>query len=556
MNEAINTRATALLKAQIEKLKKENHFLEFKSNYQDAKKLGEYISALSNGACLDRESFGYLYFGIDDETLEVKGTTFDVSKVKAKGNQALELYLRQYITPKVNFQIEEFLYEGRQRVVVFRIPAARFEPTCFMQRAYVRVDSHVTELAPYVEWVRAIYNSNVDWTAEVVEGATIDDLDADAIRIARDGYKQRFPELASEVDAWKDEVFLDKAKLTVDGHVTRATLLLVGKEEKAHLTGHIAQMVWKCFQDGQTFGDIYTIPFVKTTSQLMNRIRNYRFKIYPRNSLIPAEVWKYDTESILESLHNCIAHQDYVLNERIIVTEDKDSLTFQNAGDFYEGGYEQYILGEKTPKEYRNPALVKAMVNIKMIDTQGYGIHKLFVRQKDRYLPMPDYDDSTPEGVVLHLPGNVIDENYSLALMENQDLSMTQAVLLDAVQKGKPISAEAARMLRKEGLIEGRMPHLYVAKVIAQKTGEKVDYSKHKGLDNKRCEALLVESLKDHGSLSKREIVSLLWDVLPNQLSDSQKENKVDNLLRKLRTEGKLENDTRGSRSFWSLVKR
>lgn len=553
--EGKNNRYTSLLKEQLTRYGRENHFFEFKSNYQDAKKLGEYISALSNGACLDRESYGYLYFGVDDVSLEVKGTSFDASKFKAKGNQALELYLRQYVTPKVNFQIEEFMYEDKSRVVLFKIPAARFEPTCFMQKAYIRVDSHVTELASYVDWVREIYNSKVDWSAEVVEGATVVDLDQEAIALARNGYKQRYPDYAAEVDLWTDEVFLDKAKLTLDGKITRTTLLLVGKEEKAHLTGYISQMVWKCFQDGQTFGDIYSIPFVKTTSELLGRIRNYRFKIYPRNSLIPAEVWKYDTESILESLHNCIAHQDYVQNERIIVTEDKDKLTFQNAGTFFDGNYEQYIFGEKTPKEYRNPALVKAMVNIKMIDTQGYGIHKLFVRQKERYLPMPDYDGSTETNVVLSLPGTVIDENYSLMLLENREISMTQAVLLDAVQRGKGISPDAVKMLRKVNLIEGRVPHLYVAKNVAQQIGEKVEYSKHKGLESKKCEALLLESLRDHGSLTKREIVHLLWNVLPDQLTDSQKENKVDNLLRKMKSEGLVVNVSVGNQSSWSLVK-
>lgn len=81
----------------------------------------------------------------------------------------------------------------------------------------------------------------------------------------------------------------------------------------------------------------------------------------------------------------------------IIVTEYKGSLIFQNDGSFFEGDYRQYITGEKTPKSYLNRALVKAIVNIKMIDTQGYGIHKMFVSQKERYLPMPDYDLSTAE---------------------------------------------------------------------------------------------------------------------------------------------------------------
>ena len=546
---------TLLLKEQISSIKKENRYLEFKSNYQDAQKLGKYISALSNGACLDRQDFAYLYFGINDKTLDAEGTTFDPLRTKAIGNQDLELYLRQYISPKINFSIDTFLYENKTRMVVFKIPAAVNEPTCFMGKSYIRVDSHITELSPYVEWTRTIYNSKIDWTAEIIEEATINDLDPDAIDLARKGFKQRYPDLAKDVDMWSDTTFLDKAKLTQDGKITRAALLLVGREEKAYLLNHISQLVWKCFQEGEIFGDIYTIPYIKTTSKLLNRIRNYRFKIYPSNSLIPAEVWKYDTDSILEGLHNCIAHQDYVLGERIVVTEDKDKLTFENAGGFYEGNYEQYILGEKTPKSYRNPFLVKAMVNIKMIDTQGYGIHKLFMKQKERYLPMPDYEGTTDSRVIMHLPGNVIDENYSLLLLSNHEVTLTDTILLDTIQKGKSISDEAMTMLRKKKLIEGRKPHVYVAKSLAQTTGTKVEYTKHKGLENKKCEALLLNSLKDHGSLTKQEIVHLLWDVLSDQLSDSQKENKVDNLLRKLKNAGKINNKTRGNISTWSLVK-
>jgi ATP-dependent DNA helicase RecG len=195
------------------------------------------------------------------------------------------------------------------------------------------------------------------------------------------------------------------------------------------------------------------------------------------------------------------------------------------------------------------------MVNIKMIDTQGYGIHKLFMKQKERYLPMPDYEGTTDSRVIMHLPGNVIDENYSLLLLSNHEVTLTDTILLDTIQKGKSISDEAMTMLRKKKLIEGRKPHVYVAKSLAQTTGTKVEYTKHKGLENKKCEALLLNSLKDHGSLTKQEIVHLLWDVLSDQLSDSQKENKVDNLLRKLKNAGKINNKTRGNISTWSLVK-
>ena len=130
-----DTKYTELLKKQIAEIRKENHWLEFKSNYQEADRLGRYISALANGACLDHEDFAYLYFGVDDATLSVKGTTFNVSDLKAKGNQSLELYLRQYITPCIPFEFEEFLYDENVRVVRLRIPAAAGEPVAYFGKS-------------------------------------------------------------------------------------------------------------------------------------------------------------------------------------------------------------------------------------------------------------------------------------------------------------------------------------------------------------------------------------------------------------------------------------
>lgn len=551
----INQKYTELLKAQIDSIKKECRYLEFKSNYQEADKLGRYISAMSNGACLDHQDYAYLYFGVDDDTLEVKGTTFDCSKAKAHGNEALELYLRRMVVPKVNFSIVEFMYEQEKRVVMFKIPAAVNEPTTYKQKPYIRVDSHVTDLTPYVAWMRQIYTSKIDWTAQIIEDATLDDLDPNAILVARKGFAEKFPQFAEDLEEWSDSVFLDRANLTQDGMVTRAAMLLVGKKEKAYKLGHIAQIVWKCYQGDKVFGDIFTIPFIKSTTEVLGCIRNYRFKIYPHNSLIPAEVWKYDTRSILEGMHNCILHQDYVCNERILVIEDDDKLTFENAGGFYEGEYEEYIMGQKTPKRYRNPFLAKAMDNVKMIDSKGYGIHNMFVRQKERYLPMPDYDESEDSHVIMHLPGTVMDEKYSLMLMENSDIGLTEAVLLDQVQRGKPINDNAIDLLRKKHLIEGRKPHLFVAKELAKNTGKKVEYSKHKGLEAKSCESLLLNTLKEHGILSRIEIDALLWNVVSDQLDDKQKKSKIGNILTNLRKRNLIENETMGNISKWSLVK-
>ena len=488
-----------------------------------------YVSALAN---MDG---GHLVVGVEDKTLKIVGTdtyNYDVQKAR------LRLIDQCTNLPSEGLLVEEFITDDTHKTVwVIHVPRhMKRQPVYAHNKAWQRLDDSLIELTASRR--NAILDEQddveVDWSAQVIQDASMDDLDPRAIAKAREGYKQRYPRLAKECDGWDDKVFLDKAGLTIDGKVTRTTLLLVGKETAAHKLNHIAQIVWKCFQDGQVFGDIYTIPFVLTTTKLLGRIRNYRFKIYPKDSLIPAEVWKYDTESILEGMHNSIAHQKYEKNARIIVTENMDSLKFQNDGNFYEGDYKEYITGEKTPKSYRNPALVKAMVNIRMIDTQGYGIHKMYQSQKDRYLPMPDYDLSTADEVILNLPGTIIDENYSLMLLANQDMSLMDAVLLDQVQKGKPINDNAIKKLRKEGLIEGRKPHLYVSKQVAKATNTQVEYTLRKGFNDAECQEWIMKALNDHKVLSRKQINELLWNKLPVDFTEEQKMAKIKNLLYKM----------------------
>ena len=540
-----------LLQQVLQDYNTENRFVEFKSNYQEINTLGKYISALSNGACLDNQDYGYLFFGVDDDTHEVKGTTFDIAQAKAVGNENAELYLRRMISPKIAFHVEDFTYTNGERVVVFIIPAASGEPTLYMQKPYIRVNSQTTELTPYTEWLRAIYNSKEDWTKVIVPEATIDDLDPEALHQAKEGYKSRFPQYANDVDQWSETTFLDKAKLTINGQITRAALLLVGKEESAHYLNHIAQIVWRLQTDEETAGDIYTIPFLLSSDALLRRIRNYRIKIYPRNSLIPAEVWKYDTESILEALYNCIAHQDYTCNSRIVVTEHKDELVFSNQGSFFEGTYEDYFEGTRTPNKYRNPFLVQAMVNLKMIDTQGYGIHKIFLSQRKRYLPMPEYDKTDKDKVVLHMPGAVINPDYSILLFENADINLTEAYLLDRVQRREPITDDGMDLLRRKKLVEGRKNALFISSNVAKITKQKAQYSKNKGLDDEYYKSLILKAIRDNGSMGRQEINELLWNKLPEILNDKQKKDKITNLLAYLRRSQRIK---LAAQKQWVLV--
>ena len=517
--------------------------------------IGTYISAMSNGATVANKPFGYLIWGIENDTHAIKGTNFSFTRAKHGGNQELELFLRINLRPKINFEIFEFDYQEKP-IVLLRIPAAKGEPVNFQKTPYIRIGSNKTDLRNFPDLMRLIYNSQEDWSAQTVATATLADLDPEAIAVARTKYKELNTNkpFYHQIDKWDDLQFLDKAKVTIDGKITRTAILLLGKEESTHyLLPSVAELTWKLDTEEKSY-EHFATPFLLNTTKLMQRIRNIKYKFFPDNELLATTVDKYDTRSILEGLHNCIAHQDYSLNSRILVTEQVDKLTFTNAGNFFEGKPDDYSFGNKTPAKYRNQWLATAMVNLGMIDRLGYGIHSICVSQMKRFFPMPDYDLSPSNHVILKIYGQTIDENYSKILIQRSDLTLREAILLDRVQKHLEITDHAASELKKRHLVEGRKPNYFVGAKISQLTGQKAAYTKNKGLTKQYYLDLILESMKQHGNLSRKDIDDLLWEKLPNIYSDNQKKNKVTNLISELRQKEKITNQGTFAFPRWVLL--
>jgi ATP-dependent DNA helicase RecG len=521
---------------ELRALPKENEWVEFKKGTATTnERIGQYISAISNAACINNQSFGYFVFGIDDNTHEIIGTDFKL-KNKKEGNQELELYLRQYLHPSVRF--EHFVCQYNTfRVEIFRIPAATAEPTNFKNYPYIRFDSSLTDLKKYPHFLRAIYNSQTDWSRQIVEKATIANLDPKAIQLAREKYKEKNTNTSfyNEIDNWSDKIFLDKLKITIDGKITNTAIILLGKPETAHfISPAVAQITWKLDTEEKAY-EHFNMPFFSEVNAILSKIRNVKYKFFPDNQLVATEVMKYDTEVILEGLNNCIAHQDYSRHARILLTEKINKLIFSSEGSFFEGTAEEYSAGDKTPKKYRNKWLVEAMVNLNMIDSLGYGIHKMYKSQLKRYFPLPDYTKSTRDAVVLEIYGHSIDENYSKLLIEKKDnLSLTEVILLDKVQKKQEITDDGAKLLKKKELIEGRKPNYYISAKLAELTGQKANYTKNKGLDKEVYKGFIIKHIENHGFATREEIDTLLLNNLPDYMSDKQRKKKIENLLQEM----------------------
>lgn len=535
----------------------ESEVVEFKQagDDYDSDKIGRYFSAMSNEANLRGLDRAWLIFGVNNKTRNVVGSNYREAPERL---QSTKQQIAASTEPSITFRNIHTLNHSQGRVVLFEIPVApRGMPIAWKGHYYARAGESLSSLGLDKQDEIRQQTLLQDWTAQVVQKASLSDLDEAAVAKARDSYARKYANRFSidEVMSWPLTTFLDRARITQSGEITRSALLLLGKAESAwHLSPHPAQLTWS-LEGAERAYEHFAPPFLINTTKLYQRIRNIQLRLLPQDVLLPIEVAKYDQKIVLEALHNCIAHQDYTRNARIIVTEKLDRLIFENEGGFFEGAPGDYIEGNKIPRRYRNPFLAQAMAELNMIDTMGYGIHAIHVGQARRYFPMPDYDLSEPHAVKMTIYGSVVDPAYSRMLIQKTDLSLDEILALDRVQKRLPLSDPMIKRLRRNGLIEGRKPNFHVSASVAGATASKADYIRTRAQDDDYYAKLIVDYLSKFGGASRKEIDDLLLDKLSSALSQVQKKNKIGNIISKLRIGGVIHNAGSRAAPEWRLRK-
>jgi len=395
----------------------------------------------------------------------------------------------------------------------------------------------------------------------------LDDLDPDAVNFARDRFidylirseadPSRHDRVREEARSWDVSTLLNKAKVTKGGRVTRAALLLLGRDESSHLLAPVdAKISWilRDADNNMLSSQHFGMPFLTSTERVFGKIRNvYLEQLAGKSSLFPRAVLQYEPWVIREALHNCIAHQDYELGGKINVIEHPDRLVFTNLGSFLPPSIDWMIEHQSPMEHYRNQWLVDGMIRLRMIDQVGSGIRKMFEWQRERGFPMPDFEidrhDRPRVEVVVH--GKILDPNYTRLLVQwsGPAVNLRSALLLDRVQKRREITPDEAKELRAAGLIEGRSPN-YVITLPGTSGHAKTS----KALPDDQLHALVIDFLTRNGRASRKELQELLSEQLPSTLDEKKKDNKIKNLLQGMRLEKKIENLGSRSAPDWRLV--
>lgn len=381
-------RLSILLKKLVS-LPKENEWVEFKQNFHSEDEIGERISAIANSACIDNKACGYLVYGVDDKTHEIIGTTFKPSQ-KMVGNNELENWLIQNLTPHIDFRIYEFQCDGKD-IAIFEIPAAENEPVDYKKVPYIRVGSITRKLCEFPNKERKIWN-NVKYnfeTAIALGGCSA----ADVIKLI-------------DTQAYFDMMELPYPT-SQDGVIERLIMdgLIVDKEDGISITNLGGILFAKNLHDfknlerkivrvvqykgnnkietilDEEFPQGYAVGF-KTLVKFIN-------DLLPRNEVIGEalrrNVRMYPQLAIRELVANSIIHQDFKISGTSTIIEIyNDRIEFTNAGA-------PLIDTIRFIDEYRsrNEKMASLMRRLKICEEKGSGIDKVIFQCELYQLPAP-----------------------------------------------------------------------------------------------------------------------------------------------------------------------
>lgn len=373
------------------KLPKECEWVEFKHNFKSEDEIGKYISALSNGACLQNEPFGYLVFGIQDTTLSPIGTTFR-PKLHKVGNDELEHWLLQRISPRIEVLIHEIIYQDKL-ISLFQISATNNQPCCFDHKDYVRVGSITRTLKDFPEKERKIWSNGPKVSFEKAIALEVESA-ADVIRLLD---TQCFFDLLKIPYPTTQNAVIDKfiAEKFIKHHhngfaITNLGGLLFAKkledfDNLQYLAPRVVQYKGKNKldtikdQDG-IFG--YALGF--------DRLIKFINALLPSNEVIGAALREtklmYPELAIRELVANALVHQDFsIKGSPPIIEIFNDRIEISNAGI-------PLISPNRFIDDYqsRNELLSSVMRRLGICEKKGSGMDKVVFNIELYQLPAYD----------------------------------------------------------------------------------------------------------------------------------------------------------------------
>jgi len=487
-----------------------------------------YVTAFAN------EGGGYLVLGIKESTPhEVVGS-------KQCQGAIGQLEADIYRDTDIRVTIGELYDSDAKRVVVIQIPSRptgkvyKFEDVTLM-----RVGEELKPMSD-AQYLRIIQEQEPDFSQKICEGATIDDLDDDAIRVMQEAYAKK--QNNSQFLTLTKEQVLNDLDLVIDGKVTNAAVILIGKKQliREKIPQSAIRLEYRKKESQITFDKRYEFssPFYLQADELWDviNLRNGSFPIQEGPFIF--DIPYFNQEVIREAINNAVAHRNYGLTGETVIKQSELKLKIINPGCFPLGvTLENLISTSSTP---RNRLLTDVLQKTGIVERSGQGVDKIFYQTLKEGKSAPDYSKSDDFQVELNLSGAIEDKAFALfiesvqsGLPDNEKLSVHEIIHLNQIriENGKfKIDKGVIKNLLSRDLIEqrGKTSGTYyvLSKAYYEFSDEKGKYSKT-DWDQNQAFLIIFQHLKKFDTAKMKDFV----DLFQGRLSRKQVRTIVEKLV-------------------------
>lgn len=545
--------------------RKEDLVVEFKS---DKKKLNdnELIDAIVG---LTNTDGGVLYLGVEDD-----GEITGVHQHHADEIGVTALIANKTV-PSISTRAEIITEEGFD-VLKIEIPMSRTivaasDGKILRRRLKVDGTPENVPMYPYEINTRLSELSLLDFSAQILSGANLDDLDPnERIRLRkiikmRKGDKTLLELNDEELDKALRLVKEEKGKLlpTVTG------ILLIGKEDRIEELMPTAKASFQVLVGTQVrVNEQFTKPLLATFEIFENYMKAWNPEREMEYGLFRIPIPEFSEAAFREGLVNAFCHRDYSILQMVRLAIEDEGLTISSPGGFVEGVNLTNLLSVEP--HGRNQALADALKRIGLAERTGRGIDRIYEGSIVYGRPLPDYSESTERYVKLFIQRAEPDLSFAKMISNEENrmgrsLPINSLLILSVLQNQRRVSLQEladtiyvsenrvkanVEKLIESGLVEatgnGKSRAYILSSKVYKEQHNVVGYVRQTGIDRVKYEELVLKLANEQGGYVTRDNVSELLNI-----SNSQ----AYRVLKKLADKGKLMLVGKGRTAKYDVIK-
>ncbi len=502
------------------------------------------------------EGGGTLVLGMEDKyPHKVVGTT---QSKDAIGELECRIYNDIGIRPDV-YELYEDEVEKSGRIVIIDVPARPIGKVFkFEDVALMRVGEELRPMSD--EMLRSIWlEQESDFSAEICEEATIEDLSEEAIDILKQKYatKQKNPTFSS----LNNEQVLSDLHLVFNGKISYAALILCGKEESLQRFLPQSRIIleYRKTENLITYNNRteYLKPFYIMIDQLWHDINLRNDKIDVNEGSYIFNIPFFNEEVIREAINNAVAHRDYRRTSETFILQYQDKLVIKNVGGLPLGVTQENLLRvQSTP---RNRLLTDVLSKTGIVERSGQGVDKMFRNMLSEGKDKPDYSHSDEFRVELHLSSVVKDvafaqfiESEQRELPEEERLSVFEVLALNLIKENKRANVESSLIasLLKRGMIEkrGKTNGIYyvLSKSYYEFAGKEGEYTQQVNWTEFQAWPIILEHYKTFPQAKMKDFETMLQSHMTRR--------QVKSLIEQLVKKGYLLKNGKGPSTYYNIT--